>query len=362
MFMRAIYRSGLIIAFLLICLQASAQKVVGFKDEHIRYMGRIAYQADAAKIFWSGSWVQINFTGTEAKVELKDERGDNYFNIIIDGKTIVLHPDAEKRVYTLATGLANGPHSLIMFKRTEWADGTTLFYGFEFSAGAELNAPPAVKARKIEFYGDSITSGYGIEDFDGGNNSYLPPYKNNYITYAALTARHFDAQYSCISKSGIGVTVGYTDMTMPELYDRLDPNDPRSHWDFSKYTPDVVVVNLFQNDASMMRQGDSPQFKARFGDQQPSEEFIIEAYRKFIQGIRSKYPNAQIICALGSMDATKESLPWRGYVEKAVSRMNDKAVMAHFFAYKNTPGHPSVQEHQVMADDLIKYIDNHVRW
>ena len=69
--------------------------------------------------------------------------------------------------------------------------------------------PPSVaKRHKIEFYGDSITSGYAIEDYDGGNNSYLPPYKNNYLTYASLTARHYDAQYYCISKSGIGITVG----------------------------------------------------------------------------------------------------------------------------------------------------------
>lgn len=360
--MRALYCKYLIVVALFAGLKASAQKAVDFKDDHIRYMGRVGYQADAARLFWSGTYVQINFTGTEAKVTMKDERGDNYFDIIIDGKIVVLHPDAEKRTYTLATGLSNSAHTLTVFKRTEWADGTTLFFGFEFNNGAQINAAPAVKARKIEFYGDSITSGYGIEDFEGGNNSYLPPYKNNYISYAALTARHYDAQYYCISKSGIGVTVGYTDMTMPELYDRLDPNDPRSKWDFFKYTPDVVVVNLFQNDASMMRQGDQPQFKARFGDQQPSEEFIIETYRKFIQSIRSKYPNAQIICALGSMDATKEGLPWRGFIEKAVSRLNDKAIMTHFFAYKNTPGHPSVEEHQAMASDLIKYIDNHIKW
>src|ERR1700744_990459 len=124
--MRPFYRYGLVIVALFIYLQASAQKVVDFKDEHIRYMGRIGYQADSAKIFWSGSWVQINFKGTRAEVVMKDERGDDYFNVIIDGKTVVLHPDAEKRVYTLATGLANTQHSLIIFKRTEWADGTTL--------------------------------------------------------------------------------------------------------------------------------------------------------------------------------------------------------------------------------------------
>ncbi|EHQ26081.1 electron transport complex, rnfABCdge type, D subunit [Mucilaginibacter paludis DSM 18603] len=344
------------------CVQVDAQKIVSFKDDNIRYMGRIAYQNDAAQLFWSGTSMQINFKGTEAKVSLKDERGDNFFNVIIDGKIVVLHPDAEKRTYTLATGLSNGPHSLSIFKRTEWADGTTLFFGFEFNTGAEILAPPAVKKRKIEFYGDSITSGYGIEDFDGGNNSYLPPYKNNYLTYAALTARHFDAQFSCISKSGIGITVGYTPVTMPELYNRLNPNDPNSLWDFSKFKPDVVVINLFQNDASLMRQSERPEFKARFGDTPPNDEFIIQAYHKFLLTLRSKYPGTRIICVLGSMDAVKDALPWKGYVEKAVARTNDKLITTHFFAYKNTQGHPSVEENKVMADDLIAYIDSHIKW
>src|ERR1700712_1730513 len=113
--MRAFYRYSLVVVTLFMATAASAQKVVSFKDEHIRYMGRVAYQADAAKLFWSGTWVQINFTGTEAKVSIKDERGDNYFDVIIDGKVVVLHPDAEKRVYTLATGLANTQHSLVIF-------------------------------------------------------------------------------------------------------------------------------------------------------------------------------------------------------------------------------------------------------
>jgi hypothetical protein len=360
--MRLFTITGLVFISLCTAVQVRAQKIVDFKDEHIQYQGRVGYQDDAAKIFWSGTSMQINFKGTEAKVSLKDERGDNFFDVIVDGKIVVLHPDAEKRVYTLATGLPNGPHSLTLFKRTEWADGTTLVYDFEFNDKAELLPPPPVKKRKIEFYGNSITSGYAIEDFDGGNNSYLPPFKNNYITYAALTARHFDAQYSCISKSGIGITVGYTPVTMPELYNRLDPNDPNSVWDFSKYTPDVVVINLFQNDASLFRQIDRPEFKAKFGDTMPTDEYIIEAYRKFLQGIRGKYPNAQIICVLGNMDAVKDGLPWKGYIEKAVAKMNDKMISTHFFAYKNTPGHPSVQEHQAMADDLIKYIDGHVKW
>lgn len=44
----------------------------------------------------------------------------------------------------------------------------------------------------------------------------------------------------------------------------------------------------------------------RFGDQAPSEEYIINAYQQFVANIRTKYPEANIVCSLGSMDAAKK--------------------------------------------------------
>jgi hypothetical protein len=35
---------------------------------------------------------------------------------------------------------------------------------------------------------------------------------------------------------------------MPEMYDRLIPENPNSQRDFSLYNPNIVVINLFQND------------------------------------------------------------------------------------------------------------------
>ena len=61
-------------------------------------------------------------------------------------------------------------------------------------------------------------------------------YENNYDAYAAITARHFNAQYHCTSKSGIGIMVSWFPLIMPEMYNRLDPTDSTSKWDFSKYT------------------------------------------------------------------------------------------------------------------------------
>jgi hypothetical protein len=257
--------------------------------------------------------------------------------------------------------LSEGNHTVQLFKRTEWDKGKTLFFGFETPDNTKLLQPTAPKKRKIEFYGNSITCGYAIEDASG-KDRWFGYFQNNYLTYAALTARHFDAQYQCISKSGIGIMVSWFPLLMPEMYNRTDATDSTSTWNFAKYTPDVVVINLFQNDSWIVKMHDNAEFKRRFGTTEPNDEFIIAAYKNFVATIRSKYPKASIICALGSMDATRKGSAWPGYIQKATTQLNDPKTYTCFFDYKNTGGHPNVAEQKVMADTLIKFIDKNIKW
>ncbi|HZY38587.1 MAG TPA: SGNH/GDSL hydrolase family protein [Mucilaginibacter sp.] len=355
-------RSLIFPALLAACLQCPAQTLIGVADPHIRYSGRIAMTDSTAELAWSATSVTINFNGKEISALLKDERSDNNYNVIVDGKVLsVLHPEATKKRYLLAGNLKPGKHALELFKRTEWAMGKTWFYGFELSGTGEILAPPPPKKRKIEFFGNSISCGYADEDTTGKDRG-TSPYENGYLSYAAITARHFNAELYNTSKSGIGITVSWFPMVMSEMYDRLDATDPNSKWDFSRYTPDLVVINLFQNDCWIVNLPNNDQFKARFGNTPPTPEFIIDAYRQFVKSVRGKYPEAKIICILGSMDATKPGSPWPGYINKAVAGLNDKNIYTHFIPYKNTNGHPSLKEQQAMADDLIAFIEANVKW
>lgn len=357
-------RPKYLIALLLLCagLSSGAQTVViTSHDTHIKYMGRVHMLDEAAELSWPGSSATINFSGTSVKATLKDEHGENFINVVIDGKVaMVLHPDSVQREYTLASGLPAGKHSLELFKRTEWTMGKTWVYQFTLDKGA-LVMPQALHKRKMEFFGNSITCGYAVIDSSGKDRG-TAPYENAWLSYATLTAQHYNADFTLTARSGIGVLVSWFPQIMPEMYDRLDPTDSESKWDFSKYQPDVVVINLFQNDAWITKLPQNDQFKARFGDKAPTDEQIIKAYKDFVKTIRDKYRKAQIICALGNMDATKEGSPWPGYVEKAVAQIGDKNIYTHFFPYKNTPGHPNVKEQQAMADDLIAFMDQHIKW
>lgn len=356
------YHFSVIVLLVIVSVTASSQsRFIAATDAHISYEGRIAFKNDAAELSWPGTNFTVQFEGTGIAGEFKDADTANYYNIIVDGASIhKLHFDTAKQTYTLAEGLPAGKHQVEVFKRTEWDKGKTWFYGLYVNDGTKLLPPAPRPKRKIEFFGNSVSCGYAIEDTV--SDSPVGYFENNYDAYAAITARHFNAQYHCTAKSGIGIMLSWFPLIMPEMYNRLDPTDSTSRWDFTKYTPDVVVINLFQNDSWLVNMHDHPQFKARFGTTPPTADYTIQAYKNFVQTIRATYPKAHIICMLGSMDITRQGSPWPGYVQKAVELLNDKKIYTYFAPYKNSPGHPKTAEQKVLADGLIKFIDEHIKW
>jgi Carbohydrate esterase 2 N-terminal len=336
--------------------------VVNHTNPKIYYQGRIVQNKETGtELFWPGTSITIEFEGTEIYALLQDEKGENFYNVIVDNKVVkVLNPNSKKEKYPLATGLSQGKHVLQLFRKTEFTNGKTTFFNFSIHKNAKLLSVEP-KKRKIEFYGNSISAGHGIDDLEGKDRGEAQFY-NNYLAYSALTARHYDADYNCICKGGIGLMISWFPYTMPDIYDKINPLDKNSFWDFSKKTPDIVVVNLFQNDSWLVKKPNSEMFKAAFGTTEPTKEYIINAYKTFILSIRKHYPNAEIICALGNMDVTKVSSPWPSYVQEAKSQLNDPKIHTLFFPYKETKGHPNRLEHEDMSKLLIKYIDENIKW
>jgi hypothetical protein len=190
--------------------KGKTEEIVLPDNQHIEYMGRIeTIIPEEAVLYWSGTSIKINFEGTSVTAIFKDEKGDNYYNIIIDGNVVnVLKTKIDKTEYILTSNLPSGNHTLEIFKRTEWDRGKTIFYGFKLGEGTKLLPASPKKSKKIEFYGNSITAGYAVDDFSGKDRS-DSIFTNNYLSYATITAHHFDAQYNIICKSGIGIMVRF---------------------------------------------------------------------------------------------------------------------------------------------------------
>lgn len=342
-------------------LQASPS--VPADDPGFQYTGRIDFaDRTAPSLTWSASSVAANFTGSSVAVTLDDAKGKNSFNAFIDGDLdhpVVIHCDAGTKTYAVADKLADKSHQLLLTKRTEGEHGATAFRGLVLDEHAHLLPPTPRPTRRIEFFGDSITCGMGNEAADGAPDG-NPREENSFLTYAAITGRNLNAETHLISQSGIGVIISWFDFIMPQFYDQLSAvgnNDTR--WDFSQWTPDVVVINLFQNDKWII-------------DNQkkivpaPSDEDRVKAYLDFIKTIRREYPHAQIICALGSMDATDQASKWPGYITSAVEQMKrenpgDK-IDTVFFEFTGYGAHPRVRHHQANAVKLTAFVREKMGW
>ena len=302
--------------------------------------------------YWSGDSATIGFTGTKLSVILDDKDGDNYFDIIIDEDDLdpyVIGCQKGKHVYPVAVRLTDTNHTVQIFRRTDPTWPGTGFGGVEIVESGHVFNPQIHHSLKIAFYGDSITSGYGVLSITRKNEG-AASMMDNYLAYDAITARHFHADYHNISRSGIGILKSWYPLVMPQMFNRLNPADPQSQWDFARWVPDIIVINLFQNDSWLLPREEHP----------PSKGQIIQAYMNFVGSLYRHYPNATYICMLGNMDITEKGSPWPAYVREAVSsvrKMYHANIIDLVVPYKDTPGHPNKKEQRKLAHSLIQEIN-----
>lgn len=279
--------------------------------ELINYLGRIDDSArDSVRYDWQGVQVRFRFTGESLKLHFRGgER--NYFDLFIDGKNYgPLHATGDT-VAHIDEIEGQGPHEGIFFKRTEGEMGTTVFYGIETGSDGKLLAPPSNSGRKIEFIGNSITCGYGTE---GANRheSFRPETENAWKSWASIISRAFDADCHIVAHSGLGVIRNYGDslrvseypVPMPDRFNRTLDMETAPLWDFSRWIPDVVVINLGTNDFST--------------PPHPREVMFQRKYEELLKKVRDAYGEIPVFCVVGPL--TDE--PCHRYVKEMVRQFN----------------------------------------
>lgn len=219
---------------------------------------------------------------------------------------------------------------------------------------------------KLEFIGDSITCGYGIEgvwEKDTFTTSQERPDK----AYAFLTAKALGAEVQLCSWSGIGLISNYVDpatVNLPDTHWLMQANWPYTDkslslrlglepdiWDGSRYEPDVVVIHLGTNDLSWVR-----------GLEERRLEYVAQL-RQLIEAVHRRSPKAKIVCCLGLMgEALNDS------VKEAVElfKKDFPKTCAEFLPFTQqlesdgiaADWHPSAVTHKKAANKLVAVIPN----
>ena len=355
-------RYSILISLILFVSIASARtanhiklKLFKANNPNIQYFGRIDFSDPLKPRFWSpGVYLKARFKGTALDIVINDEmsgNNHNYIEIAIDDKQPVRIKLTDKvNVIKAARGLQAGVHTIIICKDTESGIGYLKVVGIR--CGELLPLPPKPK-RKIEYIGDSITSGTGMDV------SVVPCDKgqwfdqhNAYMSYGARTSRTLNAQWQLTAVAGIGLTHSCCnmDILMPEVLDKVYLRNNKMQWDFSRYQPDIVTICLGQNDGIV----DSVLF--------------CSTYVTFIDNVRTHYPKADIICLTSPMANDTLTSVLKKYLSGITAYMNnkgDKRVYKYFFSkryHNGCGGHPDLAEHEQIADELTACIKQIAHW
>lgn len=349
-------------------------------EDNAKLLGRTMYDGDNLWMTYSGSGVEFTFTGTNCDITFLGD--DNYSSTTARPRIAIYVNGSRMGDYLINDDLDNyGPERTVnafnseteetvtikVVKLSEVSDSSVAIEKVTLTGTNPEPYPTAEKDLKIEFIGDSITCGYGV-DGEYGVDSYCTGNEDCTKAYAIKTAEILDADYSLVCMSGHGIISGYTGdpataqtgSLVPDYYTTMGHSWTTKiggtktqdiEWDFSRFVPDVVVINLGTNDASYCKAGgdlSADEKKAEFESR----------YVDFLKVIREKNPDALICCTLGIMG--QDLYP---NIENAmntyVAETGDANIMCYEFAVQDTNAnglavdwHPSEASHTIAAESL----------
>ena len=345
-------------------------------EDKVRVLGRTRVVDAIRYIDYSCSGIEFEFVGTKIDMVLctDNSKWEEIFKawvaVFVDDETEPskrFFLDSDEAIYNIYEGNTSRKVKIRLVKMSEVAF-TKVAIKEIIVEGEEGIKPTNSKERRIEFIGDSITCGYGIEGVFN-TDIFNTTQENPWEAYAAKTARYFNADFNCVSWSGIGIISSWTDQDvandewlMPMLYKYTDAALDKSLdiaeyevWDNSIFDPQLIVINLGTNDASYTKN-----IEGRVASFQ-------EAYYKLLQQVRERNPKSEIICALGVMG--QDLCP---AIEAAVNEFkantNDEKVHTHVFEVQlesdgiGSDWHPSLKTQAKMSKSLISKVKKVMKW
>ena len=317
---------------------------------------------------WPGVALGVTFSGTDLTASMRDYPNtfngtptNNYYDVVVDGgaPTQVSLTTTQQDI-PLATHLTAGTHTVWLTRRTEPTVGSSELFGFHTNSGGKLLPPPAAHNHRIETIGASVETGYGVE----GHNcqGFTPAQQNQDLAWPQLTANMLHADLMNTSYSGKGLLTNIDPTSdpvnlMPLMATLTDPRDFQTKWDFSRFTADVVLIDLGGNDWTGLGHAPDPTtFDAAFVD--------------FVRTLLGHYPQAHVYITLNSTTYVPMRDALRTDYQNIVATLNHAGFSrVHYLEFPEydshdfgCDGHPTAALHQSMANQMAAQIHTDLGW
>ncbi|MCR5727305.1 MAG: GDSL family lipase [Lachnospiraceae bacterium] len=344
--------------------------------DNVKLLGRTMLFDDTLLLSLSGSGIEFEHRG-KAGIDIAFAGGgasgipDNEANyarirIYVNGKTVKDFLLNSKELTVHIDADDSGLSVIRIIKLSECAMSLAGIRAIE-TANADSIKPTAQKPVKIEFIGDSITCGYGVDDPDPLHD-FKTATEDVTKAFAYKTAQDLDVDYSMFSISGYGIISGYTEdlknrhdeqliptfyESMGLSYDSIDgiPASQDISWDFSGYVPDIIVINLGTNDDSYCQ------------DDESRQSWFATDYVKFLKTVRKHNPKAYIVCVFGLMGDRLYPTICKAADEYKKETGDTLITTVHLPEQDVSVGyganyHPLESEHRKAADVLVPVLKN----
>ena len=332
-------------------------------NPNVKILGRTpAGQGDFIPLFWTGSGAlfRIQASSLSFLLESADSVYEQWIRIELDGVTILrtsLQPGLNN--VTVFRGIDKAQTHLVQLYKEVQAmaqDETAWLLLRDIQTDGEILPPPPFEHR-LEFIGDSLTSGEGLA-CETHFMDWVSCMFSTEGSFPQILAKRLNAEIRVLSQSGWGALSswdGNENCTMYPGYREvcglltgkknalLGAHEPN---DFS-WTPEAIIINLGTNDGSACQNcADQGDFKRRL-----SLRVIA-----FLEQIRACNPDALILWAYGMCGHVMEDT-LQNAVHEYAKKTGDRATRyVHLpAASKEEMGsrqHPGRPSHQKCADVL----------
>ena len=351
------------------------------------FFGRTLVDKELDSVFfnWTASGFALRFFGDRLEMDASafadtfPGEGESlpWLAVQIDGRkehSQLIAMEKGRKTYLLFSSHEPQEHTLRVVKRSENSKGRACLHRLMLNGELRTYHPPKAAVR-LEFVGDSITCGFG-NAMDAAAPGFTTEREDGLAAYPAVAAELLGAQYQSICVSGIPLCSesdpqyrlrfpNMPDMELPPLametlYAYADRNYQEkagmtsgfTPWEFDRFKPDAIVVNLGTNDA----------FRISVAGGGAGEELHFKKrYTAFLHTLR-KYngPDPVLACTLGPMNYFLYNV-----MEKAVSDYQNETGDTRVFCLKfgainpwgegsGGLGHPNLKTHQRMGHELAQ--------